>query len=72
MPILLGRDEFDKAIKELHERLIEMEKELGETFCIKYNSIAQRLGRIEQALIELKSCKCEEPKEVKRVTIKKK
>ena len=38
MPILLSRDEFDKAIKVLNERL----------------------SRIEQALLELKPCECED------------
>ena len=47
MPILLSRDEFDKAIEGLHNRL----------------------GRIEQALLELKPCKCEEKIELKKPKI---
>ena len=38
-----------------------------EEFELAMDELNKRLGRIEQALIELKPCKCEEPKEVKKV-----
>ena len=41
-------------------------------FDIAMNKLNERLGRIEQALLELKPCECEEPKEVKKVIPKKK
>jgi len=50
MPILLSRDEFDIAMKKLHERL----------------------GRIEQALTELKPCECEQKEVKKAIPLKKK
>ena len=79
MPILLSRDEFDIAMKGLNERLDKNKWDLKEDFHLKYDAlervildhpffkiIDEKLGRIEQALIELKPCKCEE-KEVKKV-----
>ena len=72
MSILLSRDEFELAIGKINERLMKMETDLGEILCLKFNSINERLSRIEQALVELnKPCECEEAKEVKKVIKKK-
>ena len=38
-----------------------------EEFEFAMKGLNEKLGRIEQALLELKPCKCEEPKEVKKV-----